>query len=116
MNTYTASCHCGDVKVQFESEPITEALSCNCSHCGRKGFLLTFIPKAQVKSLTGEDKQTKYLFNKKTITHLFCQTCGVEVYAESKMNDQEMLAVNLRTVEEIDPQDLVVNQYNGKDV
>lgn len=115
MKTYTASCHCGAVKISIESEPLTEGLQCNCSHCFRKGFLLAFLPFEQITVLSGSDNQTEYRFNKKAIGHLFCKTCGVQVYAESEMNGQKMAAINLRTVEDIDLETLKINKYNGKE-
>ena len=35
MKIYTGSCHCGKVKIAFESEPLpkVEVLECNCSIC-----------------------------------------------------------------------------------
>ena len=41
---YTGSCHCGAVTFTVAADAPTEAMSCNCSHCSRKGFLLTFVP------------------------------------------------------------------------
>lgn len=115
MKNYTASCHCQKVKISFETEDLKEALECNCSHCSKKGFLLTFIPKKQATSISGETELTEYRFNKGAIRHLFCKICGIQVYAESKMNDEEMLAINLRTVDDLDLEALKRNPYNGKD-
>ena len=42
--SYSGSCHCGAVTFEVAGDPPTEALSCNCSHCRRKGFLLSFQP------------------------------------------------------------------------
>ena len=39
--TYHGSCHCGAVTFEVEAE-FTEGISCNCSHCKRKGMLLAF--------------------------------------------------------------------------
>ena len=44
---YSGSCHCGAVAFTVEGDPPAGAMSCNCSHCRRKGFLLTFVPAAQ---------------------------------------------------------------------
>lgn len=115
MNKYTASCHCQAVKITFETDPLTEALECNCSHCAKKGFLLTFLPKKQCVIESGENQEVEYRFNKGAIKHLFCKMCGVQVYAESKMNDEDMMAINLRTVDDVDIESLKRNAYNGKD-
>lgn len=115
MKKYTASCHCQSVKISFEVEPFTEALECNCSHCHKKGFRLIFLPAEQVEVLSGEDNQTEYRFNKKTIAHLFCKTCGVQVYTKAQMGAQEMSSVNVRTIDDFDAENLTIKKVNGKD-
>ena len=49
---YRGSCHCGKVAIEVEGE-ITGAVSCNCSICSKRGSLLWFVPREQMK-LTGE--------------------------------------------------------------
>jgi hypothetical protein len=115
MKKYTASCHCGVVKVSFETEPLTEALQCNCSHCEKKGLLLTFLPTDQLL-ITGEENQTEYHFNKKVITHLFCKTCGVSVYTRAQMNGKEMSSINLHTIDDFEVEALAIKKYNGRDI
>ena len=45
---YQGSCHCGRVAFEVEGT-IDSGLSCNCSMCGRKGSLLWFVPREQMK-------------------------------------------------------------------
>lgn len=115
--TYQASCHCGAVRLEIETEaPFTEAIECNCSHCSKKGFLLAFVPAERTKALSGEDAQTEYRFNKKAIAHRFCSTCGVSVSAESAGPDGTLTrAINLRTIEDLDPDTLTIKKVSGKD-
>lgn len=81
-----------------------------------KGFLLTFVPKENFKLLSGEDNLTSYKFNKKHIDHLFCKTCGIESFAEgSDGQGNEMVAINLRCIDDIDLETLPRKPYNGKD-
>ena len=115
MKKYTASCHCQAVQIAFEVGPITEVLECNCSHCAKKSFLLIFLPTEQVTFLAGEEHQTEYRFNKKTIAHLFCKTCGVQVYTKAKMGESEMSSINVRTIDDFDTEDVTIKKVNGKD-
>ena len=78
--SYQASCHCGAVGLTVEGDLPGEAISCNCSHCRRKGFLLTFVPDDKVE-VRGEDHLETYQFNKKAIDHLLCRMCGVQTLA-----------------------------------
>ncbi|MCB4859710.1 hypothetical protein K7W03_08860 [Sphingobium sp. PNB] len=47
---YTGSCHCGAVTFTVAADAPSEAMTCNCSHCRRKGFMLTFVPADQFTS------------------------------------------------------------------
>lgn len=113
MTTHTGSCHCGLVTYEFDAD-VKDAITCNCSHCHRKGLVLAFIPKEDIRLLSGTDAQTEYFFNKKSIRHLFCKTCGVQSYAEGIAFPQ--MAINLRCVEGIEIEKLSITPYNGKDV
>jgi hypothetical protein len=110
MNTYHGSCHCGAVTYEVEAD-IAEAIRCNCSHCKRKGMILAFVPKGQVK-VTGEDNLSTYQFNKKVIDHKFCPTCGVQPFGQSG----DTVAINLNTIadEDLDQSTLTIKDVDGK--
>lgn len=111
MKTYHGSCHCGAVKFEVDGE-FKEGLSCNCSHCSRKGMLLAFVPKENVRVKQGEDKLNTYLFNTKKINHRFCSICGVQPFGES----DGTFAINLNCLEDLHQDGLKINKYNGKDI
>jgi hypothetical protein len=111
---YRGSCHCGKVAYEVEGE-IKNALACNCSMCQRKGSLLWFVPRDSLKLLTPEDNSRVYEFNKHVIKHRFCTTCGIHAYADgvdSKGN--RMGAVNLRCLEDFDPETVPVTHFDGR--
>jgi hypothetical protein len=112
--TYKGSCHCGKVKYEATSD-LAKVMECNCSHCSRKGFLLTFIPENQFKLLAGEGETTTYHFNKHHIDHMFCKTCGVQSFAYGKTPDgTRMVAINTRCLEGVEPSTLTITQVNGR--
>ena len=113
MSTYTGSCHCGAVEFTAEMD-LANAIVCNCSHCHRKGFVLTFINNDKFTLTKGEDDLTDYFFNKKSIRHRFCKHCGTQAFAEGVEFPQ--VAINLRCVPEVDLAKLNPAPYNGKDV
>lgn len=116
MKMHTGSCHCGAVAYTVNAD-ITHVLECNCSHCYRKGFLLAFLPATQFTLHSGEDNLTEYRFNNKRIAHLFCKTCGVQCFGRGQDKEgNATVAVNVRTMPDIDVSALTVNRYNGKDV
>lgn len=110
---YSGSCHCGAVAFTVAADAPTEAISCNCSHCRRKGLLLTFVPVGQFTLDSGGDQLTTYLFNKHKIHHRFCRTCGTQPFAEGESNGQQMRAINLRCVPDIDLDALTLKKVDG---
>jgi len=110
---YDGSCHCGAVTFTVDADTPTQALSCNCSICRRKGLLLTFVPRSAV-TVRGEEALREYLFNTHKISHRFCTTCGSETFAFAQTPDGgEGCAVNLRCVPAVDLAALEIQHYDG---
>ncbi len=110
---YEGSCHCGAVAFTVEGDVPTEAMSCNCSHCRRKGFLLSFVPVEQFRLDKGADQLASYLFYKHNIEHQFCKTCGTQPFATGQLRGAKMQAINLRCVPAIDLDALTIKQVDG---
>ena len=112
--SYQGSCHCGAVTFTVEGDIPSEAVSCNCSHCRRKGFLLTFVPADTFTLDSGEGALTTYTFNTHKLQHRFCQICGVQGFAEGQGKDgADTRAINLRAVPACDLTKLTVNEVDG---
>ena len=62
MTTYRGSCHCGQVAFEVEGA-IDSAMACNCSMCQRKGSLLWFVPREQLRLITPDADAATYVFN-----------------------------------------------------
>ena len=111
---HTGSCHCGKVKYEVEGE-IKEGLACNCSICSRKGSLLWFVPRSTFKLLTPESDAATYEFRKHVIHHRFCKNCGIHAFAYgTDPKGNEMAAINLRCLEDIDLSAIPVKHFDGK--
>ena len=112
---YTSSCHCGQLKVSFETT-LEKVIECNCSHCRKKGYLLTFMPKAQTQLTLPEGAYNIYTFNKHVVQHHFCKTCGCAPFGISKGHDgvTETVAINLRCLDvPLDLSTVNVIAYDG---
>lgn len=116
MSLHKGSCHCG--KVKFEADiDLKSALSCNCSICLRKGTLLTFVGADKFKIVSGKENLTNYQFGKKSINHTFCSTCGVTPFGSGKAPDgSAVFAVNVRCLDDIDLDKIVINNFDGKSI
>lgn len=111
---YTGGCHCGRVRYEVTLEP-KEAMACNCSLCGRVGWLLAFTKADNFKLLSGEDALTDYQFNKKHLHHVFCSTCGVRSFSRGPAPDGSVwVGVNLRCLDGFDATTLPVKHVDGK--
>ena len=112
--TYEGGCHCGAVRYRAQID-LQGGISCNCSHCQKVGWLITFIPTEAFELVSGEDMLTDYRFNTGNIAHVFCKRCGIESFARGKTpSGNPMAAINLRCVDGIEPDELPVTKVNGR--
>ena len=82
--------------------------------CGRSGTLLQFVPENAFKLDKGESSLTDYQFNAKKIHHTFCKTCGIKPFARGQGPQGPTIAINMRTIENLDLGSLDVVPYDGK--
>jgi hypothetical protein len=112
--TYKGGCHCGKVSYEVKTD-LGTVISCNCSICSKKGYLLSFVPPEQFRLLSGEEALTDYQFNKHAIHHLFCSACGIQSFARGKKRDgSPMVAINVRALEGVDIGGLKVTSVDGR--
>lgn len=112
--SYKGSCHCGRIAFEVEGTP-SEAMSCNCSICQRKGALIWFVPRGHLKLLTPDESASTYTFNKHVIKHRFCPSCGMHPYGEGvDPKGNAMAAVNIRCLEGIELERIPVIHYDGR--
>jgi hypothetical protein len=111
---YKGSCHCGQIAFEVEGE-LTQVADCNCSICSRKGSLLWFVPRQQLRLLTPEENLSTYTFNKHTIKHRFCSKCGIHPFGEAvDRSGKPMAAINVRCLEGVDFSSLPVKHFDGR--
>lgn len=111
---YQGSCHCGAVAYQVDAD-ISSALSCNCSICSRKGYLLAFVPGSSLIMLKTDVPLSSYTFNTHKIKHQFCPVCGCAPFGLGvDPEGNEVAAINVRCLQEIDLDALEIHQYDGK--
>ena len=111
---YKGSCHCGAIEVEAEGQ-LEQAFECNCSHCSRKGYLLWFLPREQVKFTAQEGKFGIYRFNQHVIEHHFCLRCGCAPVAFGKLRSgADRAVVNVRCLQGVEPATLQITQVDGR--
>ena len=114
MARHEGGCQCGRVRYVADVE-LENLIACNCSRCGKLGSVLTFAPTSAFTLTSGEDALTEYRFNTHKITHLFCQTCGIESFARGVgPGGAEMAAINVRCLDGVDVFALKPTEFDGK--
>lgn len=113
--TQKGSCHCGKLSFAVEGTP-DKLIECNCSHCSRKGYLLWFVPRTQFKFLGDESDLATYTFNKHTIQHHFCPTCGCAPFGfgDHPATGEATAAINARCLEDVDLAELEKVAVDGR--
>jgi hypothetical protein len=99
MTWRAGGCHCGAVRFDVQTPEAVEVEDCNCSMCGRTGFLHLIVPTSRFRLRSGEDKLTSYRFNTRTANHLFCSVCGVKSFYVPRSNP-DGFSVNLRCLDD----------------
>ena len=88
-----ASCHCGGVQLEVDTEPPQQLTSCNCSVCRRLGTLWAYYRPAQVR-VTGET--TTYIWGDKMLALHRCVTCGCVTHWVLLAPGGDRMGVNAR--------------------
>lgn len=112
--TYSGGCHCGRIAFEVDAE-IQKVVACNCSICSKRGYLLAFVPAAQMRLKTPPEDMASYTFNTHRIQHHFCPVCGVGPFGRgADGSGQETFAINVRCLDGVDPATLEIQAYDGR--
>ena len=84
-NQIKGKCHCGKVKFSINCE-LKELRRCNCSHCRRKGYVMTTVNKDEFNLESGKDYLSIYQWNTKIAKHFFCKICGINTHNKRRTN------------------------------
>jgi hypothetical protein len=95
---HTGGCHCGRVRFEVLAAAEIEASECNCSICGKTGFLHLIVPKSRFQLLQGSEVLSAYTFNTRVAQHLFCKVCGIKSFYVPRSNP-DGFSVNVRCLD-----------------
>ncbi|GAB4061760.1 hypothetical protein [Uliginosibacterium sediminicola] len=74
-----------------------------------------FITPDKMHLLTPRENMSTYTFNKHVIKHHFCKICGMHPFGEGvSPQGNQMVAINLRCVEDISLDSIPVTHFDGK--
>ena len=89
------------------------AQDCNCSICGKSGFVHVIVPESRFRLTAGADRLTSYAFNTGVARHLFCAVCGVKSFYRPRSNPDGW-SVNARCLDDIEALAIAVTPFDGR--
>ena len=115
LKNYSGGCHCGQVRFDVTTD-LSSVTQCNCSICQKRGALWTFVPERAISRCGRAPKISRdYQFGKRTIHHLFCPQCGVGSFSRGQApSGAEMVAVNVRCLDDVDIATLNITLFDGR--
>ena len=113
MITHAGGCHCGRVRFEVLAPEELDVAECNCSICGKTGFLHLIVPKERFKLLCGGDALVTYTFNTGTARHLFCSVCGIKSFYVPRSHP-DGYSVNARCLDDVTAERLHIRQIDGR--
>ncbi|ETS87114.1 hypothetical protein PFICI_00942 [Pestalotiopsis fici W106-1] len=122
----TGGCRCGTVRFHIQHEVLTKqpgfhipVKMCNCSICGRNGYLMIFPERDEIEWISGKDTLSEYRFATEKNAHKFCGRCGSSVLMDPegtwKSWAGDVVGLNVRMLDDWDFEDLHLHKKNRKD-
>ncbi len=106
------SCHCSAVRFQVDAPEAIVAQDCNCSICGKAGFLHLIVPKSRFRLVQGKDSLTTYTFGTGVAKHTFCKVCGIKPFYIPRSNP-DGVDVNVRCIDPF-PDGVTIEPFDGR--
>ena len=113
MTTHRGGCHCGRVRFEVSAPAHLEVSDCNCSICGKAGFLHLIVRADEFRLVAGADALACYTFNTHTAKHLFCSVCGIKSFYVPRSHP-EGYSVNARCLDPETVAGITVKPFDGR--
>jgi hypothetical protein len=120
QTSLAGGCHCGNIRVQFESDKNPAELplrACSCSFCRTHAVRTTVDPQGLLRIWIREPELlSRYRFGFKTADYLICRRCGVYVAAVTSDGPTSYGTLNIHVldVREVFRQPAVAADYEGE--
>lgn len=110
---HSGGCHCGRVRFEARAPARIRVNECNCSICGKSGYLHLVVPKERFTLLSGEEVLTTYTFNTGRAKHLFCSICGIKSFYLPRSHP-DGVSINARCLDEGTVEDMTIGHTDGR--
>ena len=109
---YKGGCHCGSVRFEVDAPEVVRCQECNCSICGKSGYLHLIVPRSKFILLKGQENLATYTFGTGMAKHMFCKTCGIKSFYIPRSNP-DGYDINVRCLD-TQPREVVIEPFDGK--
>jgi hypothetical protein len=103
VSAYHGGCHCGALRVTFESARApaeVDRRACQCSFCRAHGAITMSDADGAMRVDAEESALVRYRFGLKTADFLICARCGIYVGAVFFEDDEAWAIVNANALDE----------------
>jgi hypothetical protein len=101
------------VRIEVQAPADLELLECNCSICGRSGYLHLIVTKDRFRLLSGANDLVEYTFGTGTAKHRFCRHCGVKSFYVPRSHP-EGYSVNARCLDRSTIASMRIRPFDGR--
>lgn len=92
-------CHCGAIRVQFETDRPVAPRACQCGFCRKQGARTLSDPGGSAV-LTLGGPAIRYRFASKAADYVLCATCGIYVGAVAEIEGRTLATLNLNAFDD----------------
>ena len=115
MTTHDGSCHCGEVRFEYETAVPLEVRACQCSFCRKHNSRNVSDPDGSAR-IESSVPLTRYRFGLGITDFLICPACGCYIAAAMRDGEAWRSTLNLNCFDdphaELEPQPMV---YDAED-
>lgn len=107
--TYSGSCYCKRVKFSVELDLADGTHKCNCQSCWKRRLWIGYVKPDALTVISGEEHLHVSEEGSPDGRGYFCSHCGVVPYlrlSEAEWNGGRTIAVNLPSLDDLDPVEL----------
>ena len=91
---HEGGCHCGAVRIAFETGGPLAPRACQCSFCRRHAARSVSDPEGS-GTLTLAIEPVRYRFASRSADYLICPRCGIYVGAMAELDGRSLITLNL---------------------
>lgn len=99
LQLHAGQCHCGAIRVAFETSRPLAPRACQCGFCRRHGARTVADPQGSAQLAFGPET-LRYRFASNVADFLICSRCGVYVGALAEIDGQAYATLNLNAFDD----------------